>query len=66
MFNGLDRFGLPIKYSLLALLGGGAALAVAVALGWQYGDNNVAGTLIALAVGGYVGGLIRRRQGKTE
>jgi divalent metal cation (Fe/Co/Zn/Cd) transporter len=65
MFNGLDRFGLPIKYALLALFGGGVALAVAVVLGWQAGDN-VVGTLIALAVGGYVGGMIRKRQGRTS
>ena len=65
MFNGLDRFGLPIKYALLGLFGGGVALAVAVVLGWQAGEN-VVGTLIALAAGGYIGGMIRRRQGRTS
>lgn len=63
MFDFLNRFGLPVKYALAGVLGGLIWLLVANLAGLAHGG---VATLIALAIGGYVGGMIRKRQGKEK
>jgi len=56
MFRFLDRFGLPIKYAVTGVVGGLIWLTIATLFDLQV-IGGVFGTLGALAVGGFVGGL---------
>ena len=62
MFDSLNRFGLPVKYAIIAFLGG-VAWAVLASLGVVSLAAGLVPTLIALTAGGYLGGMIRQRMG---
>lgn len=57
----MDRFGVPIKYAILALLGGVIWLFVGPMLGIATSLSPIV-LLISVTVGGFVAGLIRQRK----
>ncbi len=63
MFDFLNKYGLPVKYAVIGLLGGVLWLIIANIIGYET-HNQVAG-LIAFTVGGAIGGYIRKRRGKS-
>ncbi|MHA1524122.1 MAG: hypothetical protein ACTSY1_06915 [Alphaproteobacteria bacterium] len=63
MFAMLDRFGLPVKYAILGVCAGIIWLIIASVLDYRSPASAIA-TLAALGLGGFVGGLIRQKQGK--
>lgn len=65
MFRALDRFGLPVKYALMGVIGGVIWLIIAKLINYQ-SALGVFGTLASLAVGGFIGGYIRQRMGKSK
>jgi hypothetical protein len=65
MLDTLNRLSLPAKYALIALLGGLIYSVLALLLRWQLGSDALV-TLIGLSAGGYIGGWIRQRRGKTR
>ncbi len=64
MLNGLNKFGLPVKYGLVACLGCPAGLFLANMLGITNGSTSYLMAAIAGGIGGAVGGWLRKRQGK--
>lgn len=65
MFNSLNRFGLPIKYAVIAVLGVAIWLIIAPILGFDI-SSTWWGTLIGGALGGAIGGYLRQRMGKAS
>ncbi len=64
MLEKLDRFGLPVKYAVIGFLGALLWLLINVAMGKPL-DGNAIATFIGFTLGGYIGGAIRKRRGKT-
>ncbi len=66
MLDGLNKFGLPLKYAVLCSIGGIATVFLANTFGFNRGGATYLSTLIATAIGGAVGGWIRQRKGKKS
>ncbi len=66
MLNGLNKFGLPVKYAILCSGGGITAVFLADMFGVNRGGATYISTMIATAVGGAVGGWIRQRKAKKS
>lgn len=66
MFDGLNKFGLGVKYAIIGLIGG----IIGAGLMWFFGRESDLNTYIVFplagAVGGYVGGRIRQKSGKED
>ncbi len=65
MFKFLDKYGLPVKYAIIGFFGGVIWLVIAYLIQYQSAAGPLA-TLVALAVGGFVGGFIRQKMGKSR
>lgn len=65
MFDQLNRFGLPVKYAIFGLIAGILWLAGSAVIGYS-SDSGPIAMLIAFAGGGYIGGWLRQRSGKTK
>lgn len=65
MLNSLNKFGLPLKYAILCTTGAVIGYFLFAALGYPFGGG-LATLILASALGGYVGGMIRKRQGKGK
>ena len=63
MFNKLNKLGLPIKYAIIAFLGGVIGVFIANMTGFNDGSVKYISTAIAAGAGGAVGGWIRQRKG---
>jgi len=64
MFNGLDKFGMPIKFGVIGLLGCPFAMFLANILGITSGESSYLMAAISGGIGGSVGGWLRQRKGK--
>ncbi len=66
MLNGLNTFGLPVKYGVIGLFGCPVGMFLANMLGITSGGSNYLLVAIAGGIGGAVGGWLRQRQGKQS
>ncbi len=66
MLDGLNKFGLPVKYAILCAFGGVISVFAANMLGYNHGGATYISTVIATGVGGAIGGWIRQRKGKKS
>lgn len=64
MFDFLNRFGLPVKYAVIGLLGGVLGLTIAFLIGYRI--EAPWASLLGIALGGAIGGYIRQRRGRTK
>jgi hypothetical protein len=63
MLDGLNRFGLPVKYGVIGLLGCPVGMFLASMLGITSGGTSYLMAAIAGGIGGAVGGWLRQRKG---
>lgn len=66
MFEGLNKYGPPRKYAILGFLGGIIGGVLIFVFGLSDDPTLPWTTPLAGAAGGYIGGVIRRRQGKSN
>lgn len=66
MYDGLNKFGLPVKYAILCCSGGIAVVFLANLFGVNQGGATYLNTAIATGIGGAIGGWIRQRKGKNS
>lgn len=60
-----NRFRRPLKYAIYCALAGAVGYFAYTALGYTLAGG-LAGTVMATAVGGFVGGLIRQKRDKDS
>lgn len=65
MFKFLDKYGLPVKYAVIGFFGGVIWLIIASLIQFQSAAGPLA-TLAAVTIGGFAGGFIRQRMGKSK
>ena len=65
MFQFLDRFGVPVKYAILAFTGGVIWLIISNLIDYQSGLGPL-GLLASVTIGGFAGGFLRQRMGKKK
>jgi NADPH-dependent curcumin reductase CurA len=66
MLDGLNKYGLPIKYAVLCMTGGIAVVFLANMFGLNKGGATYLSAAIATGAGGALGGLIRQSKGKKN
>jgi hypothetical protein len=66
MMDGLNKYGLGVKYAIIGLVGGAIGGALVAIFGQESGATNFLIFPIAGAVGGYVGGRLRQKRGKED
>jgi hypothetical protein len=66
MLDGLNKYGLPVKYGVLCAFGGIIATFLANMFGYNQGGTSYLSSAIAAGVGGAVGGWIRQSKGKKS
>jgi len=66
MLDGLNKYGLPIKYAVLCMSGGLAVIFLADVFGINKGDATYLSAAIATGAGGAMGGWLRQRKGKKS
>ncbi len=65
MFESFGKFALPVKYAITGVAGGIIWLVIANLIQYQSAAGPIA-TLVALGVGGFVGGLIRQKMNQSK
>lgn len=65
MFKFLDKYGLPVKYAVIGLCGGIIWLIIASLIQYKTAAGPLA-TVAAVTIGGFAGGFIRQRMGKSK
>ncbi len=63
MFDRLNQLDLPVRWAILGAIFGLIGAIISDLLGLTPFSSGVLGTVIAGALGGYVGGYIRKRRG---
>jgi uncharacterized membrane protein YeaQ/YmgE (transglycosylase-associated protein family) len=66
MMDGLNKYGLGVKYAIIGLVGGAIGAVLVAVFGQESGSNSFLIFPIAGAVGGYVGGRLRQKRGKED
>ncbi|MBW2682323.1 MAG: hypothetical protein JRC69_02015 [Deltaproteobacteria bacterium] len=66
MLDGLNKFGLPVKYGVIGFLGCPVGMLLASILGITSGSTSYMMAAIAGGVGGAVGGWFRQRKGDPD
>ena len=66
MLDGLNKYGLPIKYGIMGFVGGIIGAFLSSMLGFSDGNTIYISSPIATGIGGAIGGWIRKRQGKNS
>ncbi len=57
MLDGLNKYGLPLKYAILCAFGGVISVFLANMLGYNHGGATYISAVIATGVGGAIGGV---------
>ncbi len=63
MFNVLDKFGMPIKFGVIGLLGCPFGMLLANIIGLSNGGSSYLMAAISGGIGGSIGGWLRQRKG---
>jgi len=59
----LNKLGLPAKYTILGFVGGLIALVVLQLIGYE--SSSPIATVVGCTIGGLIGGITRKKMGKT-
>ena len=66
MFDGLNKFGLGVKYGIIGLVGGAIGAVMMNVFGQGSSLNTYFVFPVAGAIGGYIGGRMRQKSGKED
>jgi hypothetical protein len=66
MFDSLNKYGLTKKYAIIGFVGGSIGTILSYALDLMQSQSAILMTPIATAVGGYLGGFLGEKFGKSS
>lgn len=66
MLDGLNKYGLPVKYGIVGFIAGIGGALLSDLMGYGGGLGIYIQTPVAAGVGGAIGGWLRQRKGKKS